>query len=152
MRVNQSIDDPTFLQLNDRSSELPFCCKRGHSAILPPLQFPPAKWPLQRRLLHLIRSVGRARIALVLRSCNSAANGGGQEKREDPLVWEMPAPCRTRWTDGGRRPIDQIRNGLGRDESAASNWDASQLPIHPSGVFRTSQSWRLNAGATLVGG
>ena len=38
MRVNQSIDDPTFLQLNDRSSELPFCCKRGHSAILPSFQ------------------------------------------------------------------------------------------------------------------
>src|SRR5437588_4614463 len=35
VRVNQSIDDPRFLQLNDRSSELPFCCKRGHSAILP---------------------------------------------------------------------------------------------------------------------
>ena len=34
--VNEGIDDPTILQLNDRSSELPFCCKRGHSAILPP--------------------------------------------------------------------------------------------------------------------
>jgi hypothetical protein len=38
--VNEGIDDPTFLQLNDRSSELPFCCKRGHSAILPLTQIP----------------------------------------------------------------------------------------------------------------
>src|SRR5205807_5472124 len=40
----KAFDDPTFLQLNDRSSELPFCCKRGHSAILPSTQYLPRAW------------------------------------------------------------------------------------------------------------
>lgn len=68
------------------------------------------------------------RIVLVLRSCDSAANGGRQAKREALLVRQPPAPCRTRWTDGRRRSLNQIRNGLARNESAASNRDACQLP------------------------
>ena len=62
MRVNQSIDDPTFLQLNDRSSELPFCCKRGHSAILPSLQFFLAMCNLNNGQGDLLR-LERARVA-----------------------------------------------------------------------------------------
>ena len=34
--------DGAILQQHGRPSELPFCCKRGHSAILPYLQFLPA--------------------------------------------------------------------------------------------------------------
>ena len=43
--------DPTVLQQNGSSSELRFCCKRGHPAILPSHQILPAASRCQSRNL-----------------------------------------------------------------------------------------------------
>jgi hypothetical protein len=84
-----------IFQRNDSSSEPPFCCKRGHSAILPPsFQFPPAKRPRPKRL-HVVRLGQWRRIVLVLKSRDSTGHRGRQGKREGLLVRQPPALCRT---------------------------------------------------------
>jgi len=85
VRVNQSIDDPTFLQLNDRSSELPFCCKRGHSAILPSLQFFLA-------MFNLNNGQGAKAIFLRLERARAADEESGSWEPAGPTK-ERPLGC-----------------------------------------------------------
>ncbi len=110
MRVNQSIDDPTFLQLNDRSSELPFCCKRGHSAILPSTQFFPVHAVPNAELTG---SILRNRSGLPLAMSRSRALGMSAGHRAEPWAAARHDACnqfRVRWI----RLRREVGSGKGR--------------------------------------
>jgi hypothetical protein len=69
--VSGSADDPAVLQQNSRASELRFCCKCGHAAILPSHQFLRARSPpgandasdLLRQISPAVHGEPEARVA-----------------------------------------------------------------------------------------
>jgi hypothetical protein len=89
-------DDLTILQQNGRSSELPFCCKRGHSAILPSNQFlPRACSPrCSSSLLNLWRRVASVDAAgselHAMNVARQACRGVGGQK--PPCMRSIPSP------------------------------------------------------------